>query len=302
MVVHGEWVLGKQTIASGNRRFSISIAGTKCIVISHDGIFLDLLRKRYRGYESPGPSVYEILLKLVPVEASASESIRPHYPLIKRVNTGENYIIWEADNYIAVANTYTRKVFVRMCRNVDCFDSFLRMLFILILAKEESILLNATAVVENGRRSVFLGVSGGEWRAAASAHGGMTLNDEMLIIKAHNGGFRVYETPFGKATADVGNNTKTELGVLYCVKMDHQTSLMHMDKARALADLYRQVPSFYGDSYLQGKIVSACRTLVERIAVYELHCSPGTSLQQVINGSERGEAQLQPLDNIQATM
>ncbi len=67
MVVRDERLAVKR-ISSGNRRLSISIGGIRCAVFSHDTGFLDLLRTRYQGFESPGNAVYEILIKLVPIE------------------------------------------------------------------------------------------------------------------------------------------------------------------------------------------------------------------------------------------
>ncbi|MGD0795122.1 MAG: hypothetical protein ABR958_06000 [Dehalococcoidales bacterium] len=303
MVVHGERVSNKQTIPSETRRFFISIAGTRCAIFSHDAGFLDLLRERYRSFESPGPAAYEILVKLVPVEKIASgKTVRPSHPLIKRVNSGENYIIKEADKYVAVANTCSMKVLVKMGKSVDCFDGFLRMLFILIMANEKGLLLDASAVVENGRCFVFFGPSrSGTSTVVPSTASAKPLGNEMVIIKPHNGGYRVYGTPFRSESVTERSNARAELGALYYTKRNYENSLMRLDKEQALANLYQYVPIFNGDSQVQGRILDACRALADNAPVYELHCLSEASLWQVINGTGRRDLQVQPGRYLQAT-
>ncbi len=287
MDFRGERVLDRQLIPSGTRKFSISIGGIRCAIISHDTSFLDLLRVRYQWFESSGPAVYEILIRLVPVEKLALEEIRrsPH-PLIEKVHSGDNYIIKQADKlFVAVANTSSKKVLIKMWESEDCFDSFLRALFTLILADEGGLLLHASAVSENGRGSVFFGPSGsGKTTVARLSIGRTVLSDEMVIIKPHNGGYRVYGTPFCGEFIPDRNSTRAELDGLYSLKKDQRNSLMSLDKGQALANLYQCVPFFNGDSQLQSRILDTCRTLVDTVPVYELHFLPDPSFWQVLDG------------------
>jgi len=287
MDVLGDRVLDKQHIKSGTRKLFISIGGIRCAIISHDISFLDLLRVRYRWFESSGPAAYEILIRLVPIEDFTLENGRmPLYTLIKKVNSGHNYIIKQADKlFVAVANTSSRKVLIKMWKNDDCFDSFLRMLFTLILINERGLLLRASAISENGRVSVFFGPSGsGKTTVARLSTGRTVLSDEMVIIKPHNGGYRVYGTPFRGEFSPDQSNARAPLGGLYLLKKDQMNSLILLDKVQALSNLYQCVPFFDDDSQLQSRVLDTCRTLVDAIPVYELHFLPDPSFWQVLNG------------------
>jgi hypothetical protein len=163
------------------------------------------------------------------------------------------------------------------------------------MAREEGLLLNAAAIIENGRGSVFLGVPGNEGSMAAELSGGDTvLNEDILIIKPHNGGFRFYRTPFGRKPVNYGSNNRAKIEGLYCVKKGRQNSLISLDKAQALAYLNQHVPLFNGDSQLRDKIFGACRALAERVPVYELRCPSGVSWRQMINGNEGSKQSSNP--------
>ena len=292
MSIRGDRVLDTQHIPSGTRKLSISIGGIRCAIICHDTGFIDLLRARYQWFESPGPAVYEILVRLVPIEDLTLENVRmPSHPLIKKVNSGENYIIKQAGNlFIAVANTFSKKVLVKMWKSEYCFDSFLRILFTLILTDERGLLFHASAVSENGRGSVFFGPSGsGKTTIARLSSGRTILSEEMVIIKPHNGGYRVYGTPFWSEFTPDRSNARAELDGLYSLKKDQANSIVSLDKLRAATNIYQCVPFFSDDGQLQSRILDTCRTLVDAIPVYELHFLPDPSFWQVLNEHSSGE-------------
>jgi hypothetical protein len=295
MGIRGDRVLDTQHIPSGTRKLSISIGGIRCAILCHDTSFIDLLRARYQWFESSGPAAYEILVKLMPVEDLTADNARASSRiLIKKVNSGDNYIIKQADKlFVAVANISSNKVLVKMWKSEYYFDSFLRILFTLILANKKGLVLHASAVSENGRGSVFFGPSGSGKTTIAQLSAGRTLlSDEMVIIKPHNGGYRVYGAPFWSEFTLGQSSVRAELDGLYSLKKDHMNSLMSLDRMQALLNLYQCVPFFDDDSQLRSRILDNCRTLVDAIPIYELHFLPDLSFWQILNehnalGTER---------------
>jgi hypothetical protein len=295
------WILDQQVNLSGNRKIFLSIGAIRCAIISHDSGFLDLLRARYKWFESCRPADYEILVRLLPSEEIALEKIgRPSQTLIKHINSGNNYIIKQVGKlFVAVANTVSKKVLVQTWRNEDCFDSFLSMLFTLILAYDKGLLLCASAVSENGWGSVFLGPPGsGKTTVIQLSSGRMVLSDEMVILKPHNGGFRVYGTPFGGEFIPYRSNFRAELGGLYLLKKDRKNWLKLLDKVQAQANLYQGVPAFTGDYRLKRRILDTCRVLADKCPVNELHFLPDPSFWQVLEGRPIREGEL-PYRDIQ---
>jgi hypothetical protein len=286
MVIRGEGILDRQNIPSGNGKLSISIGGIRCAIFSHDTGFLDFLRARYRWFESSGPAAYEILVRLLPVEELNKEKISCSlHPLIKKVNSGDNYIIRQTEKpFVAVANTFSRKVLIKMNQSEDSFDSFLRLLFAMILSGEKGLLLHASAVSEKGRGSVFLRASGCNKTAIGQLADGRTiLSNEVVVIRPHNGGYRVYGTPFGAEFLPAPSNARAELNGLYLLKEAQENRVVLMDKAQALAYLYQCVPFFNGDSRIQSRILEACRALIDLVPVYELHFLPDASFWPMLS-------------------
>jgi hypothetical protein len=292
----GNQLLDTQHLPSLSRKFFISIGGIRCAIFSYDTGFLDLLQARYRWFESSGPAAYEILIKLVSLEDLTLENAKmPLQPMIKKVNSGDNYIIKQADNqFVAVVNTSSKKVLLKMRKSEYCFDSFLRMLFTLILVDERGFLLQASAVSENGRGSVFFGPSGsGKSTVARLSEERTVLSDELVLVKPHNGGYRVYGTPFWSGFSPDWSNARAELSGLYSLKKAQTNGLMSLDRVQALTKLYQCVPFFKGDVQLQKRILGACFALVNTVPVYELHFLPDLSFWQVLNeSSPEGSKQL----------
>ena len=139
-------------------------------------------------------------------------------------------------------------------------------------------------LVKNGRGSVFFGPSGsGKTTIARLSAGRTILSDEMVIVKPHNGGYRVYGTPFWSEFSPDRSNTRAELDGLYSLKKDQRNSLRSLDKVHAAKNLYQCVPFFSDDGQLQSRILDTCRTLVDTVPVYELHFLPDPSFWQVLN-------------------
>ncbi len=285
MIVRGEWLLN-QSVPSGNLKLCVSIGGIRCAIISQDTGFLNILKARYKWFEASGPADYEILVSPLASEELALEQIgRPLQSMIEHINSGNNYIIKQAEKpFIAVVNTFTRKILVKLWRSEDCFDSFLRMLFVLILSGDKSLILNASAVSKNGSGLVFLGPSGsGKTTVVQLSDGNSVLSDEAVILRPHNGGFRVYGTPFGGDFIPYRSNVRAEIGGLYLLMKDRQNSIKPLDKVQSLANLYQSVPLFSGDHRIKRRILEACRSLADKVPFYELHFLPDPSFWQVLD-------------------
>ena len=77
------------------------------------------------------------------------------------------------------------------------FDSFLRILYSLILVQEGGFLLHAASVVRDGQGYAFMGKSGaGKSTIAAHSPEQSVLSDEISLIKKVEADYRLYSTPF----------------------------------------------------------------------------------------------------------
>jgi len=275
-----------QQISARTERFFISIGGISCAIISQDTGFLGQLRERFGSAEPAGRAAYEIIL--IPTShreflLDYDKQSRP--PIIKRVKSGNNYIIKQVENpFQSIVNTLSGKVLVKMPRDLNCFDNFLRILFTLILVEEKALLLNASAVSENGQGKVFFGPSGcGKTTVARLSQGYTLMADDLVIIKPHNGRYRVYGTPFWDELNNEGpDNARAELSGLYLLKMDNENNLTAIDNTQAVPELYRNVLFFSDDGKLLNRVFRACCNLANTVPVYKLHFRPDPSFWELV--------------------
>ncbi|OGO19987.1 MAG: hypothetical protein A2144_15025 [Chloroflexi bacterium RBG_16_50_9] len=286
MSIRSKQTLNAQCPSSRTEKLSISIGGTNCAIMSQDTRFLDLLRARYQWFESSGPAVYEILVSPLPLEELASGDMAlPPYPLVKKVNSGDSYIIGCPNSpFVAVANTSSKKVLAKIGNSPYFFDNFLCVLYNLILTNEDGLLLHASAVSERGQGCVFFGPFGsGKSTVARLSEGRSILTYDLALIKPHHGGYRVYGTPFQGDFMLRQSHARVELNGLYLLKKDLENGLRPLDKAQAVKELCGCVLSFSNDSHLMSRIHNTCRNLVDAVPVYELHFRPDPSFWQVMN-------------------
>lgn len=274
------------TLVATTNKLSISIGDTCCSIRCQDEDFLNLLRERYHWFESSGPAAYDILLQLVPLSELPFDGLgNPPQPVVKRINTEYNYIIKRADNpFVAVVNTLSKKVLVKMWNSQYCFDSFLRILYTLILAEQGGLLLHASSVSDGRQGYVFFGPSGsGKTTIANLSPGHTILTDELALIRPRDGRYQIYGTPFWGEFTPGRSNTLAELTGLYLLKKEQRNSLVPLDAVSAVTELYRSVLFFSKEIPLLKRVLETCCALVDTVPVYELHFRPDASFWEVVN-------------------
>ncbi|MBI4304241.1 MAG: hypothetical protein HY665_07910 [Chloroflexi bacterium] len=269
-------------------RLSLCIGGISCSIMSQDTAFLDLLRQRYQWFEMSGPATYEILLQLTPADELISSNSAESSPEVKRINSGDNYLIRQAHNpFVAVVNVLSKKALVKLWNSEFSFDNFLRILYSLILVKEGGLLLHASSVSDGGRGRVFFGPSGSGKTTIAQLSGGRTvLTDELALIRPRDSGYRVYGTPFWGEFKPGKSNGRAELAGLYALKKDQSNCIVPIDKVQAVTELYRCVLFFSHELPLLSRILDTCCALVDAIPVYELHFQRDPAFWEVLNGTK----------------
>jgi len=276
-------------IVTETKKLTLSIGGICCSIHSEDSRFLDVLRARYQSFEALDPATYEIFVQLVPFPALSFDNTGgiPRID-VKRTSTGDGYLVRRKDNpFVAMVNTLSRKVQVKMWDSEYCFDSFLRIFYSLTLVDEGGLLLHASSASDRGRANVFFGPSGsGKTTVARLSQGRTVLTDELAIIKPLDGRYKVYGTPFWGEFTPGRSNVQAELNGLYSLKKDQRNSILPLDKIRAVMDLYRCVLFFSDDSQLLSKILDTCCAVVDKVPIYELHFRQDPSFWEVINDQD----------------
>jgi hypothetical protein len=265
---------------------SLAIGGISFTISGMDISFLDLLRKRYHWFISSATPDYKVWVQIVPYEELVSKKGNEFsQPLVEQMDHGENYLITRFDNpFVAKVDMASKKVLVKMRRSEYCFDSFLRILLTLILAREGGVLIHASAVSRNDRGYVFFGPSeSGKTTITRLSTHHTILTDELAVIKPHNGGYRVYGTPFWGEFKPGRSNFHTPLYGLYALKKDTTNKVLPINKVQAIEELYQCILFFSRDAQLFKMIFDICCAIVDAVPIRELHFYPDTSFWQVIS-------------------
>jgi hypothetical protein len=268
--------------------FILSIGDITCSVDVHNSEFSAILQTRYRHFLSTEPPEYRISINLKPLnELGIPGNQELNQPQITIKKDKESYLIQRIDNpFIARLNKDLRKLEVTMRESQYCFDSFLRVLFIVLLAEDGGLLLHACSIDDKGRGRVFFGPSeAGKTTIARLAGGARVLSDELSIIRPYRGKYFIYGTPFwGEFKTDENNNNyKVELKGLYSLVKDSITGISPIEKVAAIQKLFRCVLYFGNVTEISESILESCVSLAEKVPVYNLNFRQDTSFWNIID-------------------
>ena len=154
--------------------------------------------------------------------------------------------------------------------NLYYFDSFLRILFSLVL--EDEFLLHASGINRGDEGYVFFGPSGsGKTTVAELSTPFPILADDLVIIKRVNGRFYVCGTPFRGPSRMNGINTCVKIRGLYRLQKSKTASINRLSKVQAITELMPNILCFTPEFPIAQKLFEICCEVVEEIPCYEMH-------------------------------
>jgi hypothetical protein len=271
-------LLDVNSSAGAAGRFYISIAGTSYAIITRDKDFLDILRERYHYFETSGPAEYEIILQFLPLHILTNTLVIENaqhlaHASVRRVNSGNNYVIEQATKpFLALANTESKKVLVRMCHSQSSFNSFLRTLFTLVLTEKNGLVLRAAAVQENGEVHIFCHPRNeGKTILAQISPESTVLADGLIVILPHNGHFRVYSTPFQEQNDIRKKPARIKLDAIYFLKRERTNNIITLGGTSVVLSLFRNSTYFTDDRLLLSRILDTCQHVAGAVPAYEMN-------------------------------
>lgn len=274
---------------TSSTRVPVSIGGITCAIQCPDRHLLALLRERYQWFESAAPPDFRILLQVVPFSELPRRPQKGAAPAVSVTRAGDgHYLVQRFDNpFSATISTPLREARVRLWGSQYCFDSFLRVFYTLLLAEQGGLLVHASAISRRGEGEVFFGPSGsGKTTVARLSADGTVLTDELALIRPYDGEYQVWGTPFWGEFTPGRSNSRARLSALFALKMDMMNGIIPMERAAAVAELYRCVLFFGSETALLGRVLETCCGLVDSVPVYELHFRRDPSFWQAVDGRD----------------
>jgi len=254
----------------------LSIAGEGCKLS-----FLRLLRKRYFSFLSRSHPVLFLTLNF---KKSRDYLQTPNVRIIKEKKNG-CFLIQRGDDFVGVIDLETGKGHVNIVEDIYSFDSFLRVLFSLVLIKNQGFLLHSAGIVKDNSAYLFTGPSfSGKSTAVRLSNNFPILSDEIIAIRKIKNNFLAYSTPFwGFSKFNPGfvrsaqKKRFARIKGIFFLKKDRRTHLQRLILPQAFRRLLGNILFFSTDIFLIQTVMDLVNNFLETVPSYELSFLPDKS-------------------------
>lgn len=241
----------------------VSIAGITCGLSGLTGSSLGRAAKqRYAAFLGKGPSDLSVTVRLRP--PGTGRMVDADDPVVHVESAGsEVYRVERLDNpFEATIDFSARKAEVDLDDNLYCLDSFLRILYSMLLVRAGGLLLHSAAVAFDGRGGLLVGVSEAGKTTLCKQGFPTVLSDELVVVKRKGDGFRAYGTPFWGEFVAGPVREEADVAGLYLLRKGPR----HEVKPAALPPALLEVLGcvfFFGPADLSSRVLDLVGELVE---------------------------------------
>lgn len=168
------------------------------------------------------------------------------------------------------------------------FESFLRVIYSLILPQEDGIAIHASSLMKDGKAYLFPGKSGtGKTTLVRLSPDVTLLTDEISIVRGIGAEPVSFGTPFHGDLGMPGENISAPISGLYFPVKDNKSYLEKLSPKRALEKLLPNIVFFGQDQKLLRKVFHLSCELAISLPSYNLHFRPDPSFWSLIDEQER---------------
>lgn len=171
-------------------------------------------------------------------------------------------------------------------REVGDPENFLRVIYACLCAETDGLLLHANGVIRYGKGYVFFGPSGsGKTTTARLSLEHTVLSDDIVIVRKHDGRFRVYGVPFrGDLAEGPRVNASADLAGAFSLVKDTVHKVLPIPTPVATAQLAACVPFVMEQLAMARHVTETCADLASHVPVRALHFRPDNNFWEVIDG------------------
>lgn len=285
------------------KTFQLEIGGIPVLIKSDESWFIQLIADKYQAFTSSCDLKSEED-SLKGSHPGCQSAIQLHLDIRQKEEENWNELI-EEKLWIDVSYRHNR-FFIRrpdLEGEIDLiertarvtnraaiysFDSFLRILYSMILVQEGGFLLHAASVVRDGHGYAFMGKSGaGKSTIAAHSPEQSVLSDEISLIKKVEADYFLYSTPFWGEQEIKGGNFYSPLQGIYQLKQSPQLLSRRLAPREALSRLMENILYFSREPFLTRQLFQNCFDFIQHMAVFELEFQKDTSFWNIIAPDKR---------------
>lgn len=259
----------------------IRIADIGCRVKSYDADFMRLLSQRYSSFLSSGEVSFEVDMEV----KSSTDNIPllSDDPVVEVVSSNNSWVVRRLDKpFEANVDLKSRRIDLSVTGSECCFDSFLRILYSMLLVQAGGMFFHAASIKNSSGACILLGASGSGKTTLARLATDTVLSDELVAVRRANGTFYAFSTPFWGEFAAGNTNEKAELKAVYLLKKDTENFVKPIKRQEAILETL-SCTLFFGPEELTKSVFDLCFDLLTTIPVEELYFRPSSAVFDLIN-------------------
>lgn len=165
--------------------------------------------------------------------------------------------------------------------NMYCFDSFLRILYSILLASSHGLLLHSAAVATPRKAVLLAGVSEAGKTTLCSLGFSTVLSDELVAVRKLDDRFIAYSTPFWGEFVAGRVREQREVGGVYLLRKGAQHEVRPAGASSALFELLGCV-FFFGPPRLSSTVLDITGDLVESRFCGEFYFTPTSDVVEFL--------------------
>lgn len=265
----------------------IQIAGISCEFIISDPDFAAELESRYDAFLTSAEPQLELSVQIEQemarvVKQALKDTCDLSNSMVAITKEHETYMISRFDNpFNATIDFSTSKGKVTMSSSLYCFDSFLRIIYSVLLARVNGALLHAAGIKRGRLGYIFIGVSGSGKTTISGLAKDIVLSDELIAIRKLNGEFVVFSTPFWGEFVSGKVKAEAMLEEAYILVKDTENFLKPLKRFSAAQEILG-CTFFFGPENFTGSVFDLCLDLTSEVEIKELHFRPTDEIFSLI--------------------
>jgi hypothetical protein len=148
-------------------------------------------------------------------------------------------------------------------------------------------LVHGAALLLDGKAHLFVGLGGrGKSSVVALSPHALALNDDLVVLRPVEGGWRAFGTPFWNPETSwrAGQTSEGSVVGIYSLAQDRRVYLEPLPVAVAASELVANCPVVNTDSLELFAVINRCRRLAEAVTVQRLHFRKDSGFWALLEG------------------